>query len=382
MNAPGDSILAEFASSVRAVDCAVELQRALAEQGSALRQGRRMRFRIGVNLGAMLVDAGGIYGDGVNIAARLESLASPGGICVSKPVYDQVRNRPELHFADLGERPVKNIAEPLRVFRVLLEPAGAESGQPRSEPELALPDKPSIAVLAFENMSGDPAQEYFTDGLTEDIITELSRFRSLFVIARNGSFTYKRKAVDVRAVARELGVRYVLEGSIRRAGNRVRVTGQLIDALTGGPLWAERYDRVVEDIFAVQQEITRSIVGAIAPQIEASELAKLRATRPANQKKRWPARHFRLSAPVAPHPVSRSCASRMRCSASWCATARTWPKILAAPRTEWTGFPRGSKPGELPIEQSTHLELAVNLKTALALQLAVRQIPASGRRPV
>jgi adenylate cyclase len=282
VNAPGDSILAEFPSAVKAVECAVELQRSLAGQNTALPENRRMQFRIGVNLGDVLVDAGGVYGDGVNIAARLESLATPGGICISKAVYEQVKNRLRLAIDDLGDQQVKNIAEPLRVLRILPDMRAVESPRKGCEPELTLADKPSIAVLPFVNMSGDPEQEYFADGVTEDIITELSRFHSLFVIARNSTFTYKGKAVDVRTVSKELGVRYVLEGSIRRAGSRLRVTGQLVDALTGNHIWAERYDRMLEDIFAVQEEITRSIVGAIAPQIEASEAAKLRAARPGN----------------------------------------------------------------------------------------------------
>ena len=226
VNAPGDSILAEFASVVKAVECALEVQRAIADRNAPLAENQRMLFRIGVNLGDVLVDAAGIYGDGVNIAARLESLATPGGICVSRTVHDHVKNRSGLGFEDLGDLMVKNIAEPVRVFRILPEARAGETVRQGGEPMMALPDKPSIAVLPFANMSGDPEQEYFTDGVTEDIITELSRFHSLFVIARNSSFTYKGKATDVRTVARELGVRYVLAGSIRRSGNQIRVTAQ------------------------------------------------------------------------------------------------------------------------------------------------------------
>ena len=283
VNAPGDSILAEFASVVKAVECALEIQRAIADRNAPLPENQRMRFRIGVNLGDVLVDAAGIYGDGVvNIAARLESLANTGRHlrieAGARPGEKSVR----LSFEDLGDLTVKNIAEPVRVFRIMLEAGTAKTKPAVGEIDLSLPDKPSIAVLPFINMSGDPEQEYFTDGVTEDIITELSRFHSLFVIARNSTFTYKGKATDVRTVARELGVRFVLEGSIRRAGDRIRVTAQLIDALTGNHIWAERYDRVLEDIFAVQEEVTQAIVAAIAPQIDAAELAKARRPRPGN----------------------------------------------------------------------------------------------------
>ena len=224
---------------------------------------------------------GTVYGDGVNIAARLQALAEPGAVTVSDAVRGAVKGKVRANFEDRGEQAVKNIADPVRVYKV--GPEDAVSTKPKStagETGLSLPDKPSIAVLPFTNMSGDPDQEYLTDGITEDIITELARFGSLFVIARNSSFSYKNKSPDVRQVGKELGVRYVLEGSIRRAGNRIRVTGQLIDALTGNHLWAEKYDRVIEDIFAVQEEITQSIVAAIAPQIDAEERAKARRRRP------------------------------------------------------------------------------------------------------
>ena len=242
-----------------------------------------MRFRIGVHLGDVIEKADGtIYGDGVNIAARLEGLAEPGGITVSDSVRIAVRGKVVADFEDQGEQQVKNIPHPIRAFAVRVDDSAAKPAPTGVEIDMSLPDKPSIAVLPFINMSGDPEQEYFTDGVTEDIITELSRFHSLFVIARNSTFTYKGKAVDVRTVARELGVRYVLEGSIRRSGNRIRVTAQLIDSLTGNHIWAEKYDRVMEDIFAVQEEVTRSIVAAIAPQIEDAEIAKARRVRPAN----------------------------------------------------------------------------------------------------
>jgi len=271
----GDGLLAEFPSVVEAVRCAVELQQAMAGREPGLPDERRIILRIGVNLGDVIVEGSDIYGDGVNVAARLEALAEPGGICVSGDVYRQTRGKIEAEFEDLGEREVKNIDQPVRVYRLAsVSPQERAAGLPSAP--LPLPDKPSIAVLPFANMSGDADQEYFSDGITEDIITELSRFSSLFVIARNSSFAYKGQSVDLRRVARELGVRYVLEGSIRRAGNRVRITGQLIDSETGNHLWAERYDRDLEDIFELQEEITRNVVGAIAPQIELAEVDRAR----------------------------------------------------------------------------------------------------------
>ena len=280
----GDSVLAVFETAAGAVSAALAVQQELNASSITAPEGHRMRFRIGVHLGDVIEkDDGTIYGDGVNIAARLEGLAEPGGVTVSDSVHAAVRNRLAATFEDQGEQQVKNIAHPVRAFRI--KPRDAPVSKPAASatgPELTLPDKPSIAVLPFTNMSGDPEQEYFTDGVTEDIITELSRFHSLFVIARNSTFTYKGKAADVRQVAKELGVRYVVEGSIRKAANRVRVTAQLIDALTGNHLWAERYDRVLEDIFAVQEELTRNIVAAIAPQIDAAELAVISRKRPEN----------------------------------------------------------------------------------------------------
>ncbi len=280
----GDSVLAVFETATGAVSAALAVQQELNASVSSVPEDRRMRFRIGVHLGDVIEKGDGtIYGDGVNIAARLEGLAEPGGITVSESIRTAVKGKVGANFEDQGEQKVKNIAEPVRAYRVKL------GGDSASRPipavggiDLSLPDKPSIAVLPFANMSGDPEQEYFTDGVTEDIITELSRFHSLFVIARNSTFTYKGKAADVRTVAKELGVRYVLEGSIRRAANRIRVTAQLIDASTGNHIWAERYDRVLEDIFAVQEELTRSIVTSIAPQIETSEAARTRGARPGN----------------------------------------------------------------------------------------------------
>jgi TolB-like protein len=232
-----------------------------------------------VNLGDIIVEGSDIYGDGVNVAARLEGLAEPGGICISSKVYEEIRNKLPAGFEDLGEQEVKNISEPVRVYRWIDAPADPMPGMVGRGGALPLPDKPSIAVLAFDNMSGDPEQEYFTDGITEDIITELSRFSGLFVIARNSSFAFKGEPVDVRRIARELGVRYLLEGSIRRAGNRVRINAQLIDKETGSHIWAERYDRNLDDIFELQEEITRNVVASIAPQIEMAEMERVRGSR-------------------------------------------------------------------------------------------------------
>ncbi len=262
----GDGFLVEFQSVVDAVSCAVAWQDSVA-------QGREptLQFRIGVNLGDVIIEEGDIFGDGVNVAARLQAIAEPGGVCISGTVLEHIGSRIEIAVEDLGERQLKNIAKPVRAYAVktggLKNKTGASSEKP-----LTLSDRPSIAVLPFTNMSGDPEQEYFSDGITEDIITELSRFRSLFVIARNSSFSYKGRALDLRDVGRELGVRYIAEGSVRRAGERIRVTAQLIDARSGNHLWAERYDRYLKDIFAVQDEITRRIVTGIAPRIEAEGL--------------------------------------------------------------------------------------------------------------
>jgi adenylate cyclase len=270
----GDGILVEFASVVDAVRCAVDIQRQMAEQNASVPQERRIEFRIGLNVGDIIIDDKDIYGDGVNIAARLESLAAPGGICVSRVVRDQVRDKLDFSFQDMGEQQVKNITRPVRTHRILLrtdEEAIADTATPTPSAR-PLPQKPSIAVLPFANMSGDGEQEYFSDGFTEDIITNLSRNHAFFVISRSTSFTYKGPAVDVGKVGRDLGVRYVLEGSARKAGNRVRITAQLIEAASGHHLWADRYDRELADVFAVQDEIARSITGAIAPGIIAAEI--------------------------------------------------------------------------------------------------------------
>src|SRR5437667_5235695 len=267
----GDGLLVEFASVVDAVRCAVEVQREMAARSAGVPEGRRIQFRIGINLGDIIKDGRDIYGDGVNVAARLEALAEPGGICVNRVVRDQVRDKLDIPFEDAGEQRVKNIARPLRVYRVR---PGQVSGEAMSaaQPPLALPDKPSVAVLPFTNMSGDPEQEFFSDGIAEDIITALSRYPSLFVIDRNSCFTYKGRSVDVKQVGRELGVRYVLEGSVRRAGNRIRVTAQLVEAESGKHVWAERYDRDLADIFALQDEIAQAVTIAIAPAIADAEL--------------------------------------------------------------------------------------------------------------
>lgn len=264
----GDGLLAEFGSAADAVSCAVGWQD-MAEAGDG-----RFRFRIGVNLGDVIHQGGDIFGNGVNVAARLEALAEPGGVCVSAVVHGEVQKSLGLTFEDMGPQQVKNIAEPVQAFRLV--PGVGEA----VDEKLALPDKPSIAVLPFDNMSGDTEQEYLADGITEDLITALSKVRWFFVIARNSTFTYKGRAVDVTAVARELGVRYVMEGSVRRAGNRVRVTAQLIDATDGHHVWAERYDRLIEDIFDLQDEMTRTIIGAVEPEISAVERARAVAKQP------------------------------------------------------------------------------------------------------
>ena len=258
----GDNLLAEFGSVVDAIQGAVEIQKELKTRNGELPENRRMEFRIGINLGDVIQEGDNIYGDGVNIAARVQSLAEGGGICISGTTFDQVEKKLGLGFEYLGEQTVKNIARPVRVYRVAIETPVAH---------LMTADKPSIAVLPFINMSGDPEQEYFSDGITEDIITALSRLHWFFVIARNSTFTYKGKAVDVKQIGRELGVRYILEGSIRKIGNRVRITAQLINATTGAHLWAERYDRELTDIFALQDEITQSVTAAIEPKLVEAE---------------------------------------------------------------------------------------------------------------
>jgi TolB-like protein/class 3 adenylate cyclase len=269
----GDGFLAEFVSVVDAVRCAVETQRGIAEREPEVPDERRIRFRIGINLGDVIVESDDLYGEGVNLAARIEALADVGGVFVSNTVYDHVRDRLSFAFDDLGEQQVKNIARPVRVYRVR-DPATPESPSAPAPPALPLPDKPSIAVLPFQNMSGDPEQEYFADGMVEEITTALSRIRWLFVIARNSSFTYKGQAVDIKQVGRELGVRYVLEGSVRKAGGRVRITAQLIDAQSGAHLWADRFDGSLEGVFELQDQVAISVAGVIEPTLHAAEMAR------------------------------------------------------------------------------------------------------------
>jgi TolB-like protein/class 3 adenylate cyclase len=270
----GDGILVEFPSVVDAISNAIEVQQGMRERNADVPPEKRIEFRIGINLGDVIVEGRDLYGDGVNIAARLEGLAEPGGICISQTVLNHARGKIAFDVEDLGERALKNIVQPIHVYRVLLR-SSPGSGMPRSpKPVLALPDKPSIAVLPFQNMSGDPEQEYFTDGMVEDVITALSRIRWLFVIARNSSFAYKGKSPNIREVARELGVRYVLEGSVRKAANRLRITGQLIDTATGAHLWADRFDGSLEDVFELQDQVTSSVIGAIAPKLEQAEIER------------------------------------------------------------------------------------------------------------
>ena len=319
VDAPGDNLLAEFGSVVDATECAVKIQQALKVKNTQLPYHRKMEFRIGVNLGDVVEEAERIYGDGVNIAARLEGLAEPGGICISRTAYDHVKNKLEFGYEYLGEHSIKNIAEPVRVYRVLMEPeaAGKVIGEkrfigkisrraavtaiailaivaggligwnlylhqskkiePASIDQMAfpLPDKPSIAVLPFDNISGDPKQEYFSDGMTDDLITDLSKISGLFVIARNSTFAYKGKPIKIRQVAEELSVRYILEGSVRRVADRIRINAQLIDATTGGHLWAERYDGNLGDVFSLQDNITRKIVFALAIKLTQNEEAEV-----------------------------------------------------------------------------------------------------------
>jgi TolB-like protein/class 3 adenylate cyclase len=267
----GDGLLVEFSSVVDALRCATELQASMAERNAPIPTDKRIEFRIGINVGDVVVEDGDIFGDGVNVAARLEGLAEPGGTCVSALVQRDAAGKLDIAFEDLGEQTLKNIARPLQVYRVAMQ----RHAEPATEPApLPLPDKPSIAVLPFANMSGDPEQEYFADGMVEEIITALSQIRWLFVIARNSTFTYKGRAVDVKEVGRELGVRYVLEGSVRKAGTQVRITGQLIDALSGTHLWAGRFDGSLEDIFELQDRVAVSVAGVIEPALQAAEMRR------------------------------------------------------------------------------------------------------------
>jgi adenylate cyclase len=272
----GDGLLVEFSSVVDALRCATEVQAGMAKRNTAVSNDKRIEFRIGINMGDIVVEDGDIFGDGVNVAARLEGLAEPGGTCVSARVQEDAIGKLDLAFEDLGEQALKNIARPVRAYRIATGPVSAATKETTALP---LPDKPSIAVLPFANMSGDPEQEYFADGMVEEIITALSRIRWLFVIARNSSFTYKGQVVDVKQVGRELGVRYVLEGSVRKAGGRVRITAQLIDAQTGTHLWADRFDGSLEDVFELQDRVATSIAGVIEPTLQAAEI-RLSVERP------------------------------------------------------------------------------------------------------
>jgi TolB-like protein/class 3 adenylate cyclase len=270
----GDGLLIEFASPVEAVRCAGEIQKAMREREGSHPEDQRIEIRVGINLGDVIIDEGDVYGDGVNIAARLEALADPGGVVISSAVFEQVRDRVPDSFEDLGDQQVKNIARPVRVYRVRDLGAAAKSPSAPTQSSLPLPDKPSLAVLPFQNMTGDAEQDYFVDGVVEEIITAISRLPWLFVIARNSSFTFKGKAIDVKQVARELGVRYVLEGSVRKAANRVRITGQLIDTMTGAHIWADRFDGLVDDIFALQDQVASNVVGVIEPKLRQSEMER------------------------------------------------------------------------------------------------------------
>ena len=267
----GDGTLIEFPSAIDALQHAVDVQKGLDERNSGLPDDQKIRLRLGINVGDIIVDGDDIFGDGVNVAARLEAMAEPGGICISSRVHDYVVGRLDVSFEDVGPQIFKNIAEPIRAFLVRGNGRPAFRAAASPNQPLAIPSKPSIAVLPFVNMSGDPEQEHFSDGITEDIITALSQIREFFVIARNTTFTYKGRPVDVSDFAKELGVRYVLEGSVRKAGNRVRITAQLIDGQTGNHIWADRYDRELQDIFAVQDEITQTVVGMLGPELSRSE---------------------------------------------------------------------------------------------------------------
>jgi adenylate cyclase len=284
-NTAGDSVLAEFGSAVGAVQCAVDAQTALAEANAGVPPDKRINFRIGVHIGDVMVRAGDLFGDGVNIAARLQTLANPGTVCISGATYDQVRKVLPMTFVDLGVQQVKNIQEPVRAYQVSAPDETQQAAPERvaeAESPPPMPDKPSIAVLPFQNMSGDSEQEYFADGMVEEITTALSRFKWLFVIARNSSFTFKGKAVDVKEVGRRLGVRYVLEGSVRKAAGKVRITGQLIDAVTGAHIWADRFERDLTDVFALQDEVTVAVVSAVEPKLRQTEIAMAARQRPKN----------------------------------------------------------------------------------------------------
>jgi len=282
MHYAGDAVLAKFDAVVDAMSAAVAIQSELKTQNEGMPGERKVEFRIGVNSGDVIEDRGDIYGDGVNVAARLEALAEPGGICISESVRVAIGRKLDLDYEDMGERKVKNIADPVRTYKVVMSAAERSEVTESVKPALELPDKPSIAVLPFANMSNDPEQEYFADGIAEDITTALSHIKQWFVVARNSSFAYKGRNVDVREIAKELGVRYVLEGSVRRGGNRLRITGQLIEADTGTHMWTDRFDGDLDDVFALQDKITESVVGAIEPSLRRAEIERSKRKPPEN----------------------------------------------------------------------------------------------------
>jgi adenylate cyclase len=337
-NTAGDSILADFASAVDAVQCAIDVQDAIAKENADRPAGEQIRFRIGLHVGDIIVQEGNLFGDAVNIAARLEALAEPGGICISRTARDQIGTKLPIGFIDIGAQQVKNITQPIEAYQISTETSGTTASVLGSS--LPLPDKPSIAVLPFANMSGDPEQEYFADGMVEEIITALSRIRWLFVIARNSSFTYKGQAIDVKQVGRELGVRYVLEGSVRKAGQRVRITGQLIDALSGAHLWADRFDGSLEDVFELQEKVAISVAGVIEPALQDAEIRRS-SERPTSDLTRTTCTcgRFRTLNPTKKTGAS----SRSACSHKPSSEIRTtvprsrWPRIVTFISTQISG---------------------------------------------
>ncbi len=354
----GDGLLIEFASVVGAVRCSVEVQRAMAERNEGVPADRRIDFRVGIHQGDIIVEDGDIFGDGVNLAARLEGLAEPGGICVSRVVRDEIRDKLDVAFDDMGEQQVKNIARPVHAFRISpdtltrLAPAvpalgtlsrNAGEGGPSAKrlvgEGLKLPEKPSLVVLPFQNMSGDPEQEYFADGMVEEITTAIARLPWLFVIARNSAFTYKGKPVDVKQVAQELGVRYVLEGSVRKAGNRVRITGQLIDTATSAHIWADRFDGALDDIFDLQDQVASSVAGAIEPKLRSNR----RSIAPC------------ASRPRTLMPMTSTCAHSPSTIAG---RRRVLPRQSRWPDKPWRSIPRTRRPRQW----SDGVELASNSK--------------------
>ena len=337
----GDGLLVEFASVVDGLRCASDVQTAMAERNVDVPPEARIEFRVGIHQGDIVVDNGDIFGDGVNVAARLEGLAEPGAICVSARVQEDAAGKLDLGFEDMGEQSLKNIARPVRVYRVRLHRVSGQSTRPlQISPVLPLPDRPSIAVLPFHNMSGDPEQEYFADGMVEEIITALSRIRWLFVIARNSSFTYKGQTIDVKQVGRELGVRYVLEGSVRKAGQRVRITGQLIDALSGAHLWADRFDGSLEDVFELQEKVAISVAGVIEPALQDAEIRRS-SERPTSDLTRTTCTYGRF--PTLNPTKKTEASSHSACSHKPSNEIRTtvprsrWPRIVTFISTQISG---------------------------------------------